>query len=175
LASLNERLAGVRLTGLNIDPRQLAYAASHLSPRGDNQIALVEGDACAMPFESESFDVVLAVECAFHFKSRERFVREAVRVLRPGGRLALCDFMPLHAALPFLMAQRLFFNGYVNRIVGPTDLTYSLERYLDVARRLGLRHAHDEDVTLNTLATYPVVRKIARILGIHVATAHWGT
>ena len=175
LASLNDRLRGVSLTGLNIDPRQLAYARGQLEARPGNAIDLVQGDACAMPFDDESFDVVLAVECAFHVPSRERFVREAVRVLRPGGRLALCDFMPLHAALPLLVAQRLFFSGYVNRIVGPTDLTYSLERYLEVATRLGLRHAHDEDVTLNTLATYPVVRKIARLLGMHVATAHWGT
>ena len=36
-----------------------------------------------------AFDRVLAVECIFHFPSRLQFLKEACRVLRPGGLLAL--------------------------------------------------------------------------------------
>src|SRR5438034_5931485 len=45
-----------------------------------------EADACALPFPDASFDRVLAVECIFHFPSRLRFLKEAARVLKPGGR-----------------------------------------------------------------------------------------
>jgi len=175
LASLDERFEGVRLTGLNIDRRQLDYAEQHVRARDGNRIELVEGDACEMPFEDGSFDAVLAVECAFHFASRRRFFDEAARVLKPGGILALCDFMPSNAARPFLFAQELFFDDYVKNMVGPTNLTYTRDRYVSVAASAGLSLRAEQDATLNVLPTYRILRQLARRIGVHVITAHLGT
>ena len=83
--------------------------------------------------------------------------------------------MPIQAAVPFLFTQKLFFNSYVNRIVGPTNLTFSRDRYIEAARDAGLTLALEDDVTANTLPTYAVVRRVARRIGQHVVTAHLGT
>ena len=50
-------------------------------------IALVNGDVQALPFEDASFDVVLAMHMLYHVPDIERAARELRRILRPGGAL----------------------------------------------------------------------------------------
>jgi SAM-dependent methyltransferase len=92
LAALDVALSGARLTGLNIDPRQLALCRGAVV-RPENALCLVAGDACALPFGADVFDVVFCVEAMFHFASRLRFLTEVGRVLRPGGCLVVCDIL----------------------------------------------------------------------------------
>ena len=58
------------------------------------RIELRTGDMTAMPFADASFDAVLSALAIHNIKEREgrlRAVDEAVRVLRPGGRLLIAD------------------------------------------------------------------------------------
>ncbi|MGE0417032.1 MAG: class I SAM-dependent methyltransferase [Acetobacteraceae bacterium] len=89
---LNARATSLRLTGVNIDRRQLAICRT-ITPRSANSLALVAADADALPCRTASVDRVLCVEAMFHFASRSGFLEEAARVLRPDGVLAVTDIL----------------------------------------------------------------------------------
>lgn len=158
IASLNERFADLRLAGINIDGRQLARAQRQVRPLAGNTVAFCQADACSLPIDAESVDRVLAVECIFHFPSRERFFAEARRVLRPNGVLALSDFVPSRAFVP---ATRVIASGWFGRInfFGPCDVGYTVERYRRLARDAGFDVLVDRNVTRHILPTYDYLER----------------
>lgn len=110
---LEERLdrSGCSVVGLDLTKNMIRVGASK---RLASIIGLVQGDADALPFPENTFDVV--VSCyAPKYVDAERFAKEASRVLKPGGRVALYDFVrPRGLCIPFL---RLYTWG-VLRVVG---------------------------------------------------------
>lgn len=61
-----------------------------------DRVALREGDARSLPFADGSFDLVVSNFVVHEMDTkadRERMLREIVRVLRPGGRVALVDLI----------------------------------------------------------------------------------
>jgi cyclopropane fatty-acyl-phospholipid synthase-like methyltransferase len=159
IASLNERFRDLDLTGVNIDARQLDRARRTIMPQNGNRIRFVEGDACDLTFAPGSFDVVLAVECIFHFADRAAFFAGAARCLKPGGRMAVSDFVPTADALPWIAANSGGRDGTVQRSYGHVDFFCPLDRYRELARQTGFELVQADDITRHTLPTYPFLQQ----------------
>lgn len=102
----SKTLAPERIVGLNMTASQVAFARRRIADLGlDERVDLRHGSATDMPIPTDSVDVVIALESAFHFRTRRRFFREAWRVLRPGGRLVTAGIIPMPTATG--MYQRL--------------------------------------------------------------------
>ncbi|SJM95481.1 Methyltransferase type 11 [Crenothrix polyspora] len=83
---------GNRATGMTVSGQQAIYGAQHAKRQGVGDLVDFEvADFCQMPFENESFDVVWALESSCYALNKGVFLKEAMRVLRKGGRVVVCD------------------------------------------------------------------------------------
>ena len=148
------RRRGMKLAGVNIDPRQLDICRT--LETGDNSLSLVVADACALPFRPASFDRVLCIEAMFHFRSRDLFLRETADALRTGGRLVLSDILLRHPDLDASLRVAAI-ETIIRREYGPwPQLWVTMDEILSAARKVGLMPDHVVDATRQTLPTYRV-------------------
>ena len=82
--------ADTTLQGVDVSAPALSIAAER-ARRAGRVVVLVEGDAGALPFADESFDTVVATFVLCSVGDVERSLREARRVLRPGGTIRLLE------------------------------------------------------------------------------------
>ncbi|MDD9968397.1 MAG: class I SAM-dependent methyltransferase [Myxococcales bacterium] len=83
-----------RLSALGHAARGLEPSAGMARQAYARGAPVVRGRAEALPFAAESFQLVCAINAMHHFADRERFVHEALRVLRPGGQLLVVGMDP---------------------------------------------------------------------------------
>ena len=86
-------LAG-RAVGVDQSPAMLSVARSNLERAGLRNVQLRQGDIYALPVERGAYDLVIVHQVLHFLDDPARALREAVRTLAPGGRLAVIDFAP---------------------------------------------------------------------------------
>jgi len=97
---------GARITAFDYDEAELkdvAAVAGAMSEAGDvpepGRSAVTRGDATALPFPDGAFDRIIAAEVLEHISDDEAAMRELIRVLRPGGTIAV--------TVPTFLAERI--------------------------------------------------------------------
>lgn len=92
-AAIPAAAAGARVTGVDLTPELFEAARARASEAGV-EVEWVEGDAEALAFDDASFDVVLSTFGCMFAPRHEVAAAELARVLRPGGRMGLCNWTP---------------------------------------------------------------------------------
>ena len=85
---------GASVAGLDLTPELLEQARHSALIAGLKDIEWTEGDAESLPYPDASFDVVLSQFGHMFAPRPEVAVRELLRVLKPGGRIALATWPP---------------------------------------------------------------------------------
>ncbi len=80
---------------VDISPAMCDYLRTKAESAGLENIKVAVGSAVSLPLVEDSVDVVISNYCLHHLRDRDkqRAVLEAMRVLRPGGRLVIGDMM----------------------------------------------------------------------------------
>jgi MPBQ/MSBQ methyltransferase len=84
------------ITAVNISAAQVAEARKRAPGCTIHRM-----DATRLDFPEAQFDAVICVEAAFHFDTRDIFLREALRILKPGGSIVLSDMLFREFLRPF--------------------------------------------------------------------------
>jgi ubiquinone/menaquinone biosynthesis C-methylase UbiE len=86
------RRFGAHVTALDIAPLMLERAEANVRAASmTGQVTVQPGDICALPFNDDRFDVVIA-EAVTMFADRRRAASELARVCAPGGQVLATEF-----------------------------------------------------------------------------------
>ncbi|MDP4262332.1 MAG: methyltransferase domain-containing protein [Bacteroidota bacterium] len=83
---------GCKVTGITLSERQAQQSMQNAKQKGVNTLVDFKVmDYCRTSFTNESFDIIWGCESICYADDKEQFVKEAWRLLKPGGRLIIAD------------------------------------------------------------------------------------
>lgn len=121
----------ITLTATELNPEMLTKARERATRLGSD-ITFGIADAMALPFGDEQFDSVVCTYALCGVPELSGALREALRVLRPGGNLLLADHVDA-ASWPIRLLQR-----GLNLVTGPSQGEYWTRRPLLVLQEMGV-------------------------------------
>jgi len=95
-----------RVVGLDVTAEMIAKARANLEGLGLPNVSFQVGDAESLPFPDHDFEVIISNGVLNLTLNKEKALREAYRVLKPGGRFLVAD-MILTSELPPDLADKI--------------------------------------------------------------------
>lgn len=150
---------GAHVTAMTNSATQHEYARTK-TIRSNNP-TYVLGDWMHNGLPDGSFDAVYAIECTSHMDDVKQFMREALRVLRPGGKLVICAWTAAERPTP---RQARYLLEPICREGRLAHLSTATE-YVDAIEKAGAVVRDFHDLSSNTKRTWSVaIRRTLRLL-----------
>ncbi len=129
-----ERLDGSGVAaGIDLTARMVELLSRDIEERCPGRAVAISADAEALPFASGSFDVVTCAHALNFFPDAGRALSEMVRVLRPGGRVAISLLDDIDKEIDFFpeMAMQALEPAQLQAAVSPAKRNGKERRVLD--------------------------------------------
>ncbi len=117
-----------KIVGVDISKEMLEVGKQKIKKKGlENKIELMLGDSENLQFENDTFDVVTVAYGVRNFENVEKGLSEILRVLKPGGKLAVLEFSK-PTKFPVKQVFNLYFKyvlPFFGRLVSKDNRAYS--------------------------------------------------
>ena len=144
---------GVQVLGITTSPVGVAAAGARATAAGLPGVRFEQRDGTDNGLADASFDRVWIMESSHLMPDRQALLSESARVLRPGGRLVLCDIIRRREiTFAELRARRTEF-ALLRAVYGVARMD-PLETYRSYAESAGLSDVTCTDITAETLPTF---------------------
>jgi SAM-dependent methyltransferase len=115
-----------KVFGLDMTDEMLALARENQRKAGVQNVEFLQGEIEQIPLPDESVDVVIS-NCVINLSAdKDRVLREAFRVLKPGGRFAVSDVVTRGAMLPEIRERVLLWVGCIAGALEEDDYRHKL-------------------------------------------------
>lgn len=151
------RELGCSVLGITISSVQVAIATQRAAEAGvADRVRFEIRDANRLDAMTEQFAAIWSVECTEHLFDKPRFFQNCFRLLRPGGRLAVCNWL----AEPRSLSQVELVNGVRQAMLCPSF--GSMTDHLTWLRTAGFEAIHAEDDTRRVEKTWDRALEVLR-------------
>ncbi|MET0449013.1 MAG: methyltransferase domain-containing protein [Aeromicrobium sp.] len=145
---LGVEIVGITTSGVGVETARARAAARDLPG-----VTFEQRDGTANGFDDAEFDRVWVLESSHLMRDKEALVSECARVLRPGGRVVLCDLVGWRE-IPFREVRDRRVDFAVLREAFGDAHFRSLDDYAELAAANGLTVDRLDDLTSATLPTF---------------------
>ncbi len=144
---------GVEVVGITTSSVGVETARQRTAEAGVGGVGFEQRDGTDNGFDDASFDRVWVMESAHLMRDKDALVSECARVLRPGGRLVLCDLVRWREIAFREVRERRDDFAVLREAFGDAHFE-SLDGFGALATQHGLVVDRSDDLTATTLPTF---------------------
>lgn len=168
---LLQNFAPLLIEGLDVTWKHIQHGRRRAREAGvEDRLRFHHGTATEIPFPDNCFTHVLSIEAPEHFDTREKFLREAYRVLQPGGVITVSDFIP--GRLPRNLFERFVGESARRLWQVPRENVYGTDVYGEKLRAIGFKGVEIQEIGAAVIPGYyfeqrrpETIRELTRIRG----------
>ena len=142
----------INIEGINIVKTQIEKANDLAKNKNcDDRVKFNYGNAQDIPYSDNHFENIYAIESAFHFEDKTKFISESKRVLKQQGQISIADIVIRPEYLKF----RDWYKVSIAKHGLATKEFYNKDKWVSLLSNIGFDNVKVEDITLNVSNVLP--------------------